>query len=57
MYLHFFLQGVIRAGGVEICGLKASAIARKKPAGEPVLEKHVFVPNHLQTDCVDDAVR
>ncbi|KAJ8679083.1 hypothetical protein QAD02_014870 [Eretmocerus hayati] len=37
--------GVIVSGGVEIRGLKASAIARRKPAGEPVLEEYKFVAN------------
>ena len=35
---------IIRSGGIEVRGLKASAIARRKPLGEPVLEKHVFIP-------------
>ncbi|XP_012251516.2 fatty acid synthase-like [Athalia rosae] len=35
--------GVIAAGGVRIRGLKASAIARRKPAGEPVLETFQFI--------------
>ncbi|XP_048505788.1 fatty acid synthase-like [Athalia rosae] len=34
---------VIKAGGVEIRGLKASAIPRKKPTSEPVLEDFKFV--------------
>lgn len=33
----------IVAGGVEIRGLRASAIARRKPAGEPVLEEYRFL--------------
>ncbi|XP_023313671.1 fatty acid synthase-like [Trichogramma pretiosum] len=37
---------VIACGGVEIRGLQASAIARKKPAGEPVLEEYRFVAHH-----------
>lgn len=36
---------VILSGGVEIRGLKASAIARRKPAGEPVLEQYKFIAN------------
>lgn len=36
---------VIRSGGIECRGLKANPIARKKPLGDPVLEKYVFVPN------------
>ena len=35
---------IIQCGGIEVRGLKASAISRRKPLGEPVLEKHVFVP-------------
>lgn len=31
------------SGGVEMRGLKASAISRRKPAGEPVLEEYRFV--------------
>lgn len=38
------LHDVIVCGGVEIRGLKASAIPRKKPAGDPVLEEYKFVP-------------
>jgi hypothetical protein len=37
--------GIIRSGGIEVQGLKASAIARRKPPGMPVLEKYVFIPN------------
>lgn len=33
----------IVSGGVEIRGLKASAISRRKPAGEPILETYGFV--------------
>lgn len=36
--------GLIKSGGVELRGLKASAIARKKPLSEPVIEKYQFVP-------------
>ncbi|KAF7995900.1 hypothetical protein HCN44_007007 [Aphidius gifuensis] len=35
----------IVSGGIEICGLNASAIARKKNAGQPVLETYKFVAN------------
>ncbi|CAH0385876.1 unnamed protein product [Bemisia tabaci] len=35
---------LIKSGGVEIRGLKASAISRRKPLGEPVLEKYLFYP-------------
>jgi fatty acid synthase len=37
--------GIIQSGGIEVRGLKASAIARRKPLGMPVLEKYVFVSN------------
>lgn len=33
-----------RSGGIEIVGMKASAISRRKPLKEPLLEKYVFVP-------------
>lgn len=36
---------LIKSGGVEVRGLKASAIARRKPLGEPVLEKYAFLPH------------
>ena len=37
-------MGVLVSGGIEIRGLKASAISRRKPAGDPVLEEYKFVP-------------
>lgn len=37
---------VIVSGGVEIRGLKASAISRRKPAGDPVLEEYKFIANN-----------
>lgn len=39
------LYDVIVCGGVEIRGLQASAIPRKKPAGDPVLEEYTFIPH------------
>ncbi|XP_030748833.1 fatty acid synthase-like isoform X2 [Sitophilus oryzae] len=38
-------SGIIASGGIEIRGLIASSIARRKYLGSPVLEKHVFIPN------------
>lgn len=35
----------IRAGGIEIRGMKVDTIARRKPPGEPVLESYKFVPS------------
>ncbi|KAL1501269.1 hypothetical protein ABEB36_006624 [Hypothenemus hampei] len=37
--------GIIRSGGIEIRGLNASSIPRRKYLATPVLEKAVFVPN------------
>lgn len=34
----------IVSGGIEIRDLKANAISRRKPAGEPVIEEYKFVP-------------
>lgn len=34
-----------RSGAIEIKGLNASSIARRKYLGTPVLEKYLFVPN------------
>lgn len=45
IFFCFFLQ---RSGGIEIRGLNASEIARKKPLSEPVLERYVFIPNETQ---------
>lgn len=36
--------GVLKAGGIEIRGLQANPIQRRKPLGEAVLERQVFVP-------------
>ncbi|XP_046608837.1 fatty acid synthase-like [Neodiprion virginianus] len=41
---------VIVAGGVEIRGLKARAISRRKPNGEPVLENYKFVAHRDKAD-------
>ncbi|XP_021929696.1 fatty acid synthase-like isoform X3 [Zootermopsis nevadensis] len=38
-------MGIIRSGGVEVRGLKESAITRRRNAGRAVLEKCVFTPN------------
>lgn len=37
---------VIKAGGVEIRDLKAQQIPRRKPLGDPVLEKYQFMPHY-----------
>lgn len=48
--------GAFRAGAVEIKGLLASSIALRKPLGEPVLEKYVFVPNVAELK-TEDSIR
>ncbi|XP_060532677.1 fatty acid synthase-like isoform X2 [Cylas formicarius] len=40
--------GLIRSGFVEVRGINASSITRRKYLGTPVLEKYVFVPNVAQ---------
>lgn len=50
-------SGVIRCGGIEISGLKASSIARKKNLDEPVLEKYEFVPNEATDLSLEQSVR
>ncbi|KAF7272913.1 hypothetical protein GWI33_014349 [Rhynchophorus ferrugineus] len=37
--------GIIQSGGIEIRGMIASSIPRRKYLATPVLEKYVFVPN------------
>lgn len=41
---HYREHRILRGGGVEIKGLEASSINRRKPLGEPVFEKQCFVP-------------
>ncbi|EFA05248.1 Fatty acid synthase-like Protein [Tribolium castaneum] len=41
---------VIRCGGIEILGLQANAISKRKPILEPVLEKSIFIPNATDLD-------
>ncbi|GAB0094756.1 Fatty acid synthase [Sergentomyia squamirostris] len=49
---------MISAGGIEIVGLHASPVARRRPPGFPVLEVYKFIP-HLPTPNMSpiDAVR
>ncbi|XP_050299271.1 fatty acid synthase-like isoform X2 [Anthonomus grandis grandis] len=49
-------SGIIRSGGIEISGLLASSIPRKKTTAVPVLEKYQFVPNQAQLP-LEQAVR
>uniref|UniRef100_A0A182XBL3 Fatty acid synthase n=1 Tax=Anopheles quadriannulatus TaxID=34691 RepID=A0A182XBL3_ANOQN len=48
----------IRCGGIEIVGLQASTVARRKPPGIPVLESYQFV-SHLPAPTLSkgDAIR
>lgn len=39
---------LIQSGGVEIRGLHANVIAKRKPLADPVLEKYTFVPNIIE---------
>ncbi|CAH1160281.1 unnamed protein product [Phaedon cochleariae] len=50
------MADTITCGGVEIKGLVATSIARKKELGIPVLEKYVFVPNSA-TLSIEQSVR
>lgn len=47
---------IIKSGAIEIVGLEARSITRKKPLGEPVLEKHVFIPNQIDLN-LEDSIR
>lgn len=48
----------IRAGGVQIQGLKANAISKRKPAAEPVLEYYSFVADRDRSEIsLSEAVR
>jgi hypothetical protein len=44
VYVHKELD-VIQSAGVEVRGLKTSAIARRKCQTKPVIEKYLFTPN------------
>lgn len=39
---------LIQSGGVEIRGIHANVIAKRKPLADPVLEKYMFVPNVIK---------
>ncbi|KAG5878855.1 Fatty acid synthase, partial [Gonioctena quinquepunctata] len=47
--VHYYADhDVIRGGGIEVQGLRATSIPRKKKLGIPVLEKYEFIPNHTE---------
>ena len=37
-------MGIFQSGGVEVRGLRTSAIAKRRNVSKPVLEKYVFTP-------------
>lgn len=47
----------ITSGGIQVVGLAASAITRRKQASDPVLEKHVFVANEETCLTTEESVR
>lgn len=40
---------LLQSGGIEIKGLNANAISKRKPLGDPVIEKFMFVPYVIET--------
>lgn len=36
---------IVRSGGVEIRGIQVMPVSRRRPPGDPVLERYVFVPH------------
>lgn len=55
--IHVNLEAkIIKSGAIEIVDLEARSITRRKPLGEPVLERHVFVPNEAVLS-VEESVR
>ncbi|KAJ8946537.1 hypothetical protein NQ318_004673 [Aromia moschata] len=51
-----YMTGVISCGGIQITGLIASSINRRKILAEPVLESYKFIPNFTTLD-VHQSVR
>nr|XP_012219068.1 PREDICTED: LOW QUALITY PROTEIN: fatty acid synthase-like [Linepithema humile] len=49
---------VIKSGGIEIRGLKATSISRRKPIGDPVIEEHKFIAHQDRADIsLNEAIR
>ncbi|XP_067207655.1 fatty acid synthase-like isoform X2 [Linepithema humile] len=49
---------VIKSGGIEIHGLKAISISRRKPTGDPVIEEHKFIAYQDRADIsLNEAIR
>ncbi|KAJ8946532.1 hypothetical protein NQ318_004668 [Aromia moschata] len=51
-----YMSGVISCGGIQINGLIASSINRRKILAEPVLESYKFIPNFTTLD-ISQSVR
>jgi fatty acid synthase len=44
--VHIYKEmNIVQSGGVEVRGLRASVITRRKPLSKPVLEKYMLTPN------------
>ncbi|XP_044262250.1 fatty acid synthase-like [Tribolium madens] len=43
-------NNLVKCGGIEICGLHARPISRRKATLAPVLETNIFIPNDFTTD-------
>ncbi|XP_067209348.1 fatty acid synthase-like [Linepithema humile] len=49
---------VIKSDGIEIHGLKAISISRRKPIGDPVIEEHKFIAHQDRADIsLNEAIR
>lgn len=48
---------VFRSGGIEIHGVNVSAISKRKPVGDPVLETYKFVPNVTDNLSLEESMR
>ncbi|XP_067207291.1 fatty acid synthase-like [Linepithema humile] len=49
--IHVYKEiSVIKSGGTEIHGLKATSISRRKPIGDPVIEEHKFIAHQDRAD-------
>ncbi|XP_067207658.1 fatty acid synthase-like isoform X2 [Linepithema humile] len=50
--------GIIKSGGIEIRGLKATTISRRKPIEDPVIEEHKFIAHQDRADIsLNEAIR
>lgn len=53
IFTNTYYKKNFRCGGIEIKNPQASAISKQKPVGQPVLEKHVFLPNIFKLTAQD----